>query len=113
MISKISKRGCDESRDFLEAVGHPTRLLVLAHLLDGELSVNVLLEKLGIDHSQAALSQHLAKLRKAGLVDTRRDSQWIYYSCKSPAVHQLFAFLEATFGDVDAKTSKQPALISA
>ncbi|WP_348643007.1 metalloregulator ArsR/SmtB family transcription factor [Mesorhizobium sp. B2-3-12] len=112
MVSKTSKGRCVEACEFLEAVGNPTRLLVLAHLLDGEQSVNELLEKVGSNHTQAPLSQNLAKLRRAGLVNTRRESQWIYYSCDSPAVRQLLAFLEHTFGDIRPKASSPTAHVS-
>jgi len=52
------------------------RLMILCHLLDEELSVTALNEKLPL--SQSALSQHLAVLRKDGLVSTRRVSQTIF-----------------------------------
>ncbi|MBZ9739797.1 MULTISPECIES: ArsR/SmtB family transcription factor [unclassified Mesorhizobium] len=100
MASKTSKGWCVKSRKLLEAVGNPTRLLILAILLDGEISVNALSEKLGFTYTQSALSQHLGKLRRAGLVDTRPDGHSIYYSCNSSAVRHLFTFLEETFGEV-------------
>ncbi|TPL88666.1 metalloregulator ArsR/SmtB family transcription factor [Mesorhizobium sp. B2-3-12] len=100
MVSNTSKGRSVKSRKFLEAVGNPTRLLILAILLDGEISVNALSEKLGFPYTQSALSQHLAKLRRAGLVDTRRDGHSIYCSCDSSAVRRLFTFLEETFGEV-------------
>lgn len=58
-------------------LSNPKRLMILCQLLDGEKSVMALVEAIGI--SQSALSQHLAKLRAAGLVATRRDAQTIYY----------------------------------
>jgi DNA-binding transcriptional ArsR family regulator len=42
-----------------------------------------------VDLSQSALSQHLARLRHFGIVQTRRDRQMIYYSCNSEAVRRL------------------------
>ncbi|MFC3324083.1 ArsR/SmtB family transcription factor [Mesorhizobium cantuariense] len=86
-----------EAADFLSLMGSPPRLLIMAHLLDGEVSVNVLGKRLEI--SQPLLSMHLAKLRTLGLVDTRRDSQFIYYSCKSNVVRKLFSTLEALYGE--------------
>ncbi|WNO08490.1 metalloregulator ArsR/SmtB family transcription factor [Teredinibacter sp. KSP-S5-2] len=62
----------------LKALANENRLLILCILSQGELSVSQLNEQL--DLSQSALSQHLAVLRKDGLVNTRRDSQTIYYS---------------------------------
>jgi DNA-binding transcriptional ArsR family regulator len=71
----------------------------MSHLLSGELSVGAIAERVSL--SQSALSQHLAKLRSARLVETRRDRQMIYYSCRSTAVVSLFQALEAIFGDTN------------
>lgn len=62
----------------LKAIANESRLLILCNLEGKELSVTDLNEHL--DLSQSALSQHLAVLRKDGLVKTRRESQTIYYS---------------------------------
>lgn len=63
----------------LRAVNHPLRqnMLQLMHA-HGKLSVSVLFKELGIEQSVA--SQHLAILRKAGVVSTERDGKHIYYS---------------------------------
>jgi DNA-binding transcriptional ArsR family regulator len=62
----------------LKAIANESRLLILCNLEGKELSVTELNDHL--DLSQSALSQHLAVLRKDGLVKTRRESQTIYYS---------------------------------
>jgi ArsR family transcriptional regulator, virulence genes transcriptional regulator len=74
-----------EAADLLKAMASETRLKILCALGAGELSVNQLAERTGQSHS--AVSQHLAKLRAAGLVESRRDAQSIYYRC-SPGVGQ-------------------------
>jgi DNA-binding transcriptional ArsR family regulator len=62
----------------LRLMSHKERLRILCHLgLEGELSVGEILER--IDLSGSALSQHLAKLRKEGLVGTRKERQTVYY----------------------------------
>ncbi len=61
---------------FLKALANDQRLLVLCALLDGELSVGEINERVPL--SQSALSQHLSVLREAGLVTTARQSQTIY-----------------------------------
>ncbi|MDI4638274.1 MULTISPECIES: ArsR/SmtB family transcription factor [Halomonadaceae] len=64
----------------LKAMANENRLRILC-LLDGaELSVSELNVRLSL--SQSALSQHLAILRREGMVSTRRASQTIYYSLK-------------------------------
>lgn len=62
----------------LKAIANENRLLILYCLEPGELSVSELNSHFKL--SQSALSQHLAVLRKNNLVNTRRDSQTIYYS---------------------------------
>jgi len=66
------------------------------HLLDNEMSVGAIAEK--VDLSQSALSQHLARLRSMNLVETRRDRQMVFYSCRSPSVRRLLETLEDIFG---------------
>ncbi|MBI4184281.1 MAG: winged helix-turn-helix transcriptional regulator [Proteobacteria bacterium] len=62
----------------LKAMSNEHRLLVLCQLHHGERSVGELERLIGL--SQSALSQHLARLRRDGLVKTRRSAQTIYYS---------------------------------
>jgi DNA-binding transcriptional ArsR family regulator len=72
-------------------MSHPSRLMVLCHLMNGERPVSAL--NAAIPLSQSALSQHLAGLRQAGLVDTRRESQAIHYRLKSKAVSRILEAL--------------------
>lgn len=62
----------------LKAMANERRLLILCFLSQGERSVGELEGLLNL--SQSALSQHLARLRRDGLVTTRRSAQSIYYS---------------------------------
>lgn len=80
---------------FLKALSNENRLMILCHILDQELSVTALNEKLPL--SQSALSQHLAVLRKDGLVHTRRESQTIFYSIGDPRVKELIRTLHGLF----------------
>jgi len=69
--------------------------MVLCILLEGEVSVGELNEQLPI--SQSALSQHLAKLREAGFVSTRRESQTIFYQLSDPRVERVIKDLYRMF----------------
>lgn len=60
-----------------QTLGDATRLRILGLLLTGEVCVCHIHESLRI--SQPKASRHLAYLRRAGLVDTRREGQWVYY----------------------------------
>ncbi|MET0574692.1 MAG: metalloregulator ArsR/SmtB family transcription factor [Mesorhizobium sp.] len=99
MISKELIRNADKAAEFLTLLGNSKRLVIMSHLLEGELSVGAIAERVSL--SQSALSQHLAKLRSLDLVQTRRDRQMIYYSCKSVAVRRLFLTLDDIFGDTE------------
>jgi DNA-binding transcriptional ArsR family regulator len=64
--------------NFLKAISHEGRLMILCHLASGEKSVTELEELLSA--RQAAVSQQLSRLRLEGLVTPRRDGKAIYYS---------------------------------
>jgi DNA-binding transcriptional ArsR family regulator len=66
-----------EASNFLKAISHEGRLMILCHLASGEKSVTEL-EKL-LSARQAAVSQQLSRLRLEGLVSPRRDGKTIYY----------------------------------
>lgn len=83
----------------LRALANDKRLVMLCLLVEGERSVGELNAR--VELSQSALSQHLAKLRALDLVETRRDRQMIYYSCKSEAARELLRMLEGIFGEGD------------
>ncbi|HBB83450.1 MAG TPA: transcriptional regulator [Sulfitobacter sp.] len=63
--------------NFLKAISHEGRLMILCHLVSGEKSVSEL-EAL-LSTRQAAVSQQLSRLRLEGLVTPRRDGKTIYY----------------------------------
>ena len=67
-----------QASNFLKAISHEGRLMILCHLVTGEKSVTELEELLSA--RQAAVSQQLARLRLEGLVTPRRDGKTIYYS---------------------------------
>jgi DNA-binding transcriptional ArsR family regulator len=67
--------------DFLKALAHESRLMILCILADGEKSVGELEDIL--DLRQPTVSQQLARLRADGLVSARRDGKAIYYSLAS------------------------------
>lgn len=73
----------------LRLLGDPTRIKVLWALLQGESSVTCLAELVGA--SPTAVSQHLAKLRLAGLVRPRRDGAFVYYVAANDSAQRLLA----------------------
>jgi DNA-binding transcriptional ArsR family regulator len=79
----------------LKAMANEKRLQILCILLEQELSVGELCEKLAL--SQSALSQHLAWLRKDQLVATRKEAQTVYYSLKSREVKAMIELLHRLY----------------
>jgi ArsR family transcriptional regulator len=80
-----------EAATLLTALANERRLAILCVLVGGERSVGELVKAIGL--TQSALSQHLAKLRAAGIVATRRDAQTIYYRLASEAAGSLMTTL--------------------
>ncbi len=84
-----------KASDFLKAISHETRLLILCLLIDGEKTVNELEQILNI--RQAAVSQQLARLRADDLVEARRNGKSVHYSLARPDVVEVISALYRTF----------------
>lgn len=81
-----------QASDLLKTLGNPHRLMILCQLVEQERSVGQLASMIGIRSS--TLSQHLALLRREGLVQPRREGQTIWYSLAS---HQAREVLETLY----------------
>ena len=92
--------------DLLKVCGHPVRLQILEVLLrDEEACVCHLEAQLG--QRQAAISQHLSRLRKVGLVTDRRDGWNVYYSVAESSLVPLLAAARTTALGVAKKSGKK------
>lgn len=80
-----------DAAGLMKALGNESRLMVLCLLAEGERSVSELNTMVPL--SQSALSQQLARLRQQGLVDTRRESQTIYYSLNAGPTDRVINLL--------------------
>ena len=81
----------DEASALLKALGNRHRLIIICQLSEKERSVGELAELLNLRDS--TVSQHLALLRKDGLVTARRDGQTIWYSISSDPARELVGTL--------------------
>jgi len=100
---KAMRAAADEASVLLKALSNRHRLLILCQLIDGEKSVGQLADFLGI--RDATASQHLALLRRDGLIFGRRDGQTIWYRIASePAL----IVMQSLYGAYCA-TSKAPS----
>lgn len=82
----------EEASRLLKTLGNAQRLRMLCLLLDGEMSVGQINEHLP-ELSQSALSQHLARLREENLVNTRRESQTVWYELPPGPAQAIIAAL--------------------
>jgi DNA-binding transcriptional ArsR family regulator len=84
-----------QASEFLKALSHEVRLLILCFLIDGEKSVSEIEKMLKL--RQPAVSQQLARLRADGLVDARRNGKNIYYSLARTEVRDVIGALHDAF----------------
>lgn len=89
------KTRVNDAAGLLKALSNERRLLIVCALHQGEKCVGDLEKIVGL--SQSALSQHLARLRRDGIVKTRRDAQTIYYSLKDPGAQHIMQALCGIF----------------
>src|SRR5215470_6077712 len=80
-----------QASEFLKALSHEGRLLILCLLIEGEKSVTELEHALNL--RQAHVSQQLARLRADNLVEARRGGKSIYYSVTRPEVIEIISAL--------------------
>lgn len=93
-IGQIEKH-IGEAVNLLKALSNERRLKIVCILYEGEKSVSELEEAIGL--SQSALSQHLARLRRDGILTTRRAAQTIYYSLQNHATQCMLSCLHDIF----------------
>ena len=84
-----------DAAQLLKSIGNEQRLLILCNLLERPMTVGELNQS--VELSQSALSQHLALLREAGLVETRREAQSIHYSLPPGPVTRVMGVLQELY----------------
>ena len=105
----VMEAAADRASDLLKALANRHRLLIICQLIDGERSVGDLAEFLGLRDS--TVSQHLALLRKDGLVAARRDAQTIYYSIASHPAREILTTLYRVYcAPSNSKASSRKAV---
>lgn len=93
-LDAMHKHAC-EAAEFLKAISHEGRLMILCHLTTGEKSVSELEELLSA--RQAAVSQQLSRLRLEGLVSPRREGKAIYYSLTDERAKRILSVVYDMF----------------
>lgn len=92
------KQSATAAAEKLKIFAQPQRLMIISALLaHEELSVSAIDEATGI--GQPALSQQLAELRKANLVETRREAKLVYYRLADDLIRLCAHSIETVFGN--------------
>ncbi len=81
-----------------KALAHPARLFIVNELKKGERCVNELTEMLGVDAS--TVSRHLAALKNAGIVGSRREGSQVFYFLRVPCVLDFCSCVESVLESV-------------
>lgn len=87
--------------ELFKALSHPVRVRTLELLVDRDRQVSELLTELGLEASH--LSQHLAVLRRAGVVTARRTGNAVHYALALPAVADMLAAARTVLVDAAAR----------
>ncbi len=101
-FSMPSEEQVGRAAEAFRMLSDPTRIKVLWALLQGESSVACLAEL--ADVAPAVVSQHLAKLRLAGLVKGRREGTFVYYTAADDDVLRILS--QALFGTAEAAKAR-------
>lgn len=82
---KFEKNECQEEAEVFKALGHPTRLWIVKQLADGqEHCVCEFVDAIGVQF--ATISQHLAILRQAGILESDKRGQSVFYRLRCPCI---------------------------
>ena len=92
--------------NLFRVLGHPARVRILELLRDGERTVGALQAELELD--SGGTSQHLAALRRVGLVGSRREGTSVYYRVEDPSV---FVLLETARALITRQLTEQQSIL--
>jgi ArsR family transcriptional regulator len=95
----------DQQAQILKLLTHPARLAILDILRDGEHCVCHMEAHLG--YRQAYLSQQIAVLREAGLIQDRRDGWNIFYRVTDPRIYAILDAVQSVIGEKTASHRKE------
>ncbi len=97
-----------DAAEFLKKFAHPSRLMIVCALVDGERSVRDLEDTLGI--RQPGLSQQIAELREAGLIVGRKESKNMFYRLADGRVSEFIGVMYRMFCDTPGNDAQEDDL---
>jgi len=87
LVREVTPEVLRRAAEIIKLLGHPERLKIVEVLEGGEATVSQIQEQVGLP--QAIVSQHLAKLRGADVVEARREGVRVYYHLTEAKVHHI------------------------
>ena len=93
---ELNKKQLDIAIKGVQGIAHPVRLMMLYALSKEELSVNDLADYTGV--SQSVTSQHLSKMKDNGILDSRKESNKVFYYVKDNKYRELVKNIVKLFG---------------
>jgi DNA-binding transcriptional ArsR family regulator len=109
-MAALPDRDYDTNAEILYALAHTVRLQILCSIKDCERAVSDIEDVTGI--TQPRLSQQLAILRKADLVETRREGKQVLYRVNQERMRDVSEMLDSLAGTVAVATGKNEAAIA-
>lgn len=104
-VSNLICRSVVEASELLKLVANANRLAIVCYLMETEASVSALEYELGIQ--QPTLSQQLAELRDAGVIEGSREGKAVIYRVTDPRITQLVLTLRGLYTDLSDVTGKK------
>jgi DNA-binding transcriptional ArsR family regulator len=99
MNNRYTRERLEKAARCLKVLAHPTRLLIIHCLGQGERSVQELEKAVGV--SQSSVSQHLGLLKDKEILESRRVAQQVFYRLRDPRLLQLTAIARELFCKMD------------
>ena len=92
---KFNEQQVDLVTELLKSIAHPIRMKILCFLMEGEKNVGEIEQQFGSTISN--ISQHLTVLRKASIIDRRKEANFMFYSLKDNNILKLMETLKNNF----------------
>lgn len=96
-MDQTTRRRIEERASVIKAMAHPSRVYLVEQLAEGERCVCELTDGVGADIS--TVSRHLALLKGAGIVESERRGQKVFYRLRTPCVLNFFDCVEAVLSE--------------
>lgn len=92
---KFNEQQVDMVTELLKSIAHPIRMKILCFLMEGEKNVGEIEQQFGSTISN--ISQHLTVLRKANIIDRRKEANFMFYSLRGNNIYKLMETLKNNF----------------